>query len=444
MTLTDRQREIVESIEEMRNDIVETVSRLVKIRSVNPGYPGTNYDEELGGETEANKFLSEFYRQMDLEVDLWEEDKGRTNLVGIWKGAGGGRSLIHNGHIDTVPLGRIDAWESGDPLSGKVEGGKIYGRGSCDMKGPVVAQMFAIQALQRVGVQLAGDVILSSTVGEENMDSARIGAGSMVKRGYSADAAVVSEPSGPPYSLAAVPTSPGLWWVTVTVKGKASHAATRGETIRAGGLGAEVAVNAIDKGVLLINAIRALEDEWGLEKKHPLFKPGHFTLLPGVISGGPHGVHVPFFISDYCTIEYCIWHHPDEDAECVKEEFSKHVYHATQMDPWLRKNPPKLDWKVHWPPFSIDVEHPICQAVMKAHEQAAVGTKFEGPTKLAGFYAVCDAAFLQRDGVPAIVYGPGSLLAAHAPDEHVEIEELITATKTYALLTLDWCGESSG
>lgn len=441
MPQSDLQRKIVESIDEMRNEIVDTVSRLVRIRSVNPGYPGTNYDEELGGETEANKFLAEMYRQMDLEVDQWEEEKGRRNLAGLWCGSGGGRSLLHNGHIDTVPLGQVDAWKSGDPLSGKIHQGRIYGRGSCDMKGPVVAQMFAIGALQRAGVRLAGDVTLSSTVGEENMDSARIGAGSMVKHGHSADAAVVSEPSAPPHPLAVVPVSPGLWWVSVTVEGKASHAATRGETIRAGGLGSAVAVNAIDKGVLMINAIRQLEEEWGLTKTHPLFKAGHFTLLPGVISGAPHGVQVPFFISDHCTIEYCIWHHPEEDPEQVKQEINRHVRHAAQMDPWLREHPPQLDWKVHWPPFSLDTEHPICQALANAHEKAAVGSKFEGPARQAAFYAVCDAAFLQRDGVPSVVYGPGSLLVAHAADEYVEIEELITATKTYALLTLDWCGQ---
>ena len=440
MATAEQRQEILQSIDSMRDEIVETVSQLVRIRSVNPGYPGTNYEEELGGETQANQFLAEIHRQMDLDIDMWEEEKGRTNLVGIWKGTGGGKSLIHNGHIDTVPLGRVDAWKSGDPLSGKVEGGKIYGRGSCDMKGPVVSQMFAIQALQRAGVKLAGDVILSSTVGEENMDSAKIGAGSMVKRGHKADAAVVSEPSAPPYPLAVVPTSPGLWWVSVSVEGKASHAATRGETIRAGGMGEAVAVSAIDKGVFLLEAIRKFEDQWGLTKKHPLFKPGHFTLLPGVISGAPHGVQVPFFIPDYCTIEYCIWHHPDEDAEKIKEEFTRFVHRAAELDPWLREHPPQLDWKVHWPPFNVEVDHPICQAVVKAHQEAVAGTKLEGPAKVAGFYAVCDAAFLHRDGVPAIVYGPGSLLVAHAADEYVEIEELIAATKTYALLTIDWCG----
>ena len=440
-TITQKAK-VVEIIDSMKSEIVQTVSELVQIRSVNPGYPGVDYEREIGGETDANKYLRKSYEGMGLQVDMWEEAEKRANLVGVWKGAGGGKSLILNGHIDTVPPGLSENWKSGDPFSGKVENGRIYGRGSCDMKGPVVAQMMALKAIQKAGLALNGDVILESTVGEENMESATIGAGATVKRGYKADAAVVAEPSAPPHPLAVVPVSPGLWWVSVTVEGKASHAATRGETFRAGGMGAQVAVNAIDKGVFLVNAIRKLEDEWGLTKKHPLFKPGHFTLLPGVISGAPHGVQVPFFISEYCTIEYCIWYHPDEDPADVRREFETYIEHAAQLDEWLRDHPPRLEWKVNWPAYAVDVDHPICQTVASAHQEAAQDSRFEGAAEFAGFYAVCDAAFLNADGVPSIVYGPGSLLVAHAADEYLEIDELLVATKTFALATMDWCGVS--
>ena len=440
MSAIAQKQTVMEAIDQMKDEIVRTVGELVRIRSVNPNYPGVDTDEELGGETTANNYLEAIYRQMGLTGDMWEEAEKRANLAGTWKGSGGGKSLIHNGHIDTVPPGREENWKSGNPFSGKVTDDRIYGRGSCDMKGPVVSQMMAVKAIQQAGLRLQGDVILTSTVGEENMDGATLGAGSLVKRGHRADAAIVSEPSAPPHPLAVVPVSPGLLWVSVSVEGKASHAAIRGETIRAGGMGTQVAVNAIDKGVFIVNAVRKLEDEWGLTKKHPLFKPGHFSMLPGVISGAPHGVQVPFFISEYCLIEYCIWYHPDEDPAAVKEEFETFVHHAAQLDEWLRHHPPEFDWKVNWPPFVVDLDHPICATVAGAHEEAAEGTRFAGPAKFAGFYAVCDAAFLGAQGVPAIVYGPGSLLVAHAPDEYIDIDELLTATKTYALATMDWCG----
>ena len=437
MATEQQKQEVLRIIDGMEDEIVRITSEVVSIRSVNPRFPGVTYEEEIGGETAANTCLKKYYDQLDLDVDMWEEAPGRANLAGVWKGTGGGRSLVHNGHIDTVPPGLVEDWKWGDPFSGKVENGRIYGRGACDMKGPVVCQMMAIAALQEAGIRLKGDVIIESTVGEETMDSATIGAGATVKRGYRADAAIFSEPSAPPHPLAVIPVSPGVLWLSVNVRGKASHASTRGETFRAGGRGEEVAVSAIDKGIFLFNSIRKLEDEWGLTKQHPLFKPGHFTLLPGVLKGGPHGVQVPFFISEFCTIEYCIFYHPDEDAATVKKEIETYIHHACQLDEWLRRNPPDIEWKVNMDPFEVDRDHPICQHVARAHEEAAKGSRFEGPAIFAGFYAVCDATFLNQQGVPSIVYGPGSLLVAHAVDEYIEIDEMMVATKTYALTTME-------
>ena len=143
--------------------------------------------------------------------------------------------------------------------------------------------------------------------------------------------------------------------------------------------------------------------------------------------------------SEYCTIENCIWYHPDEDPEAVKREFETYIHHAAQLDEWLRQHPPKLEWKGNWPAYVVNEDHPIGRTVAAAHEQAAQGTRFDGLAVFAGFYAVCDAAFLNPQGVPSMVHGPGSLLLAHAADEYIEIDELLVATKTYALATMDWC-----
>ena len=244
MATLEQRNDVLTTIDSLQDEIVQTVSELVQIRSVNPGYPGADYEVEIGGETKANQYLASKYSALGLEPDVWEVAEKRANLAGVWKGAGEGKSLLFNGHIDTVPTCLAEHWKSGDPLSGKIDDGRIYGRGSCDMKDPVVAQTMAVKALQKAGIRLKGHLILTSTVGEENMDSATIGAGDIVHHGYKADAAVVAEPSAPPHPLAVVPVSPGLWWVSVSVEGKASHAATRGEAFRAGGLGSRVAVSA--------------------------------------------------------------------------------------------------------------------------------------------------------------------------------------------------------
>ena len=437
--MSNPETRVVQLIDGMKDEIIDRIGRLVQVPSVNPKYPGVDGPSVLGGETEANRLVARWYEEAGCEVDLWEEESKRANAVGVLKGGGGGRSLIFNGHIDTVPTGRSEDWKWSDPFSGRVEDGRIYGRGSCDMKGPVVAQLMAATALQRADVRLKGDLILESVVGEEVIDH-EVGTTATVRRGYRADATVVSEPSAPQAPLALVPASPGLLWMSITCRGKSSHAATRGETFRAGGAGAAVAVNAIDKGVFLFTCLQKLEHEWGLTKKHPLFKPGHFTLHPGVITGGPHGVAVPFFISEYCTIEYAIWHHPEEAVDAVKSEVESYIRHSCSLDEWLREHPPEIEWKLHWPPFLLDEQHPICETVSDSHREAATGTSFEGPPPRQGFYAVCDATFLSAAGIPSVVYGPGSLLNAHAVDEFLDIAELMVATKTYALTALRWCG----
>jgi acetylornithine deacetylase/succinyl-diaminopimelate desuccinylase family protein len=438
----DVQTRVLTEVDRLRDDLVEAVAEAVRIESVNPKYPGQDYDEVVGGEGEVSKFFGRIYEGIGCEVDLFAVEPGRENAVGVWKGTGGGRSLIFNGHVDTVPPGDPDRWQSGSPFSGQINADRVWGRGSTDMKGGIAAQAFAALAVRNSGVRLKGDLILEAEVGEEVMDH-ECGTTAIIERGYRGDAAVVSEPSAPPDALAVVPITPGLWWFSVTVTGKATHASMRGETFRAGGLGPAVGVNAIDKGFLLFEAIRRLEDEWGQTKKHPLFAPGHFTIHPGVVTGGPTGVTVPFFISDYTTLEYCVWYHPEEDPEDVKREIEQHVTRVAQTDAWLREHPPVLEWKLNWPASVVDPDHPICQAVGDAHERAATGTRFEGRPPVRGFAAVEDTSFLNIGGIPAISYGPGDIRVAHAEDEHVLVDELMVAAKTYAMLALDWCGHDA-
>ena len=213
----------------------------------------------------------------------------------------------------------------------------------------------------------------------------------------------------------------------------------RGNSFRAGGDGASVGVNAIDKGVLIFNALRQLEDEWGLTKQHPLFPPGHFTIHPGVVVGGPHGVMVPFFLSEFMTIDYCVWYSPDDNPEDVKKEIDLHIHRAAQLDTWLREHPPVVDWKMNWPANTPAAEE-ITGVTVRAHEQAAVGSRFAGTPDVVGFAAVEDATWLTLGGVPAISYGPGDLRVAHADDEYVMIDEVVTACKTFAVAAMDWCG----
>ena len=427
-------KKVLHTIDGMKDEIVQCCSDLVKIPSVDPLYPGIVQKDFLGGEKRCNEFLKSIMEEFGCETDMFEKEPYRTNLVGLLRGEGKGRSLILNGHIDTVPWGRSEDWMWNDPVSGKVFDGKIYGRGSCDMKSGIVAMIKAIEAIKKCGYDLKGDVILESVVGEE-MESHHLGTSATVKKGYRADAAIVTEPSAPPISLAIVPVTSGFLYMTLDVIGKAVHCSMRRELVRAGGKGSQVGVNAVEKGVKMLLALQELETQWGISKTHPLFRPGHFTIHPGVVIGGPHGVLVPFIISEFCTIHYAVWYPPDETYESVTREIEDYVRSAAQLDPWLRDHPPKVEWKLHWPPSKTEVDDPICKTLASAHENAT-GL----PAQYQGFCATCDATFLNEQGIPTVIYGPGDLSVAHGPNEYVPVDELIDATRTYALTALDWCG----
>ena len=426
--------EIVAAVDSLADELVQLVVDMIKIPSVNPCYPGEVYEEVLGGETKVNEFLKPIMESMGLETDLWAVEKGRANLVGVCKGTGGGKSLIFNGHVDVVPTGPEEEWTIAGPWSGKIIDGMIYGRGACDMKGGNAAAIIALKALLAAGYKPKGDVILEDVVGEEMMNT-EAGTGATVERGYTADGAIVVEPSGTSYPLGIIPVSPGLLYMRVNIKGKATHVCFRRELVRAGGMGAEAGVNSIDKAMIVYEALNRLEEEWGQTKSHPLFGPPlQFTIHPGVITGGPNGA---FVVSEKSTIEYAIWHAPQETEEEVKKEVEDQIRRYTQTDPWLRENPPVVEWLLWWPPYDVPVEAPICQAVQAAYES------LKGKTpQYSGFLAVDDATWLNRAGIPAVTIGAGTgnIFGVHGANECIEISQLVDAAKLYALAIVEWCG----
>ena len=439
-------------VDAMATDLVAAVAALVRIPSVDPSYPGVTYAEHIGGEAAANVFLADFYRQAGCRVETVEIAAGRPNLVGVISGGDPqrGRSLIYNGHVDVVPPGRAADWRDGDPYSGRVLDGRIWGRGASDQKGALVCAAFAAAALRRAGIHLAGDLTLQSVVGEEVGEHA-LGTGGVIEAGYVGDAAIVTEPTAPvspdplhpPTSLLVAPVSAGLLWLSLTVAGKRGHNNLRPELVRAGGVGSVAGVNAIEKGTYLLGALQVLEQQWGQTYSHPLFKAGHFSLHPGVIEGGPYGAAVPFFISEYCRIDYSILYPPDVPATHIKAEIEEYVRRACALDPWLVDHPPTLEWRFDWPPYSLAADHPLVATVAGARREVLGEPAHSGPDadpRIRAFDAVDDAMLFDRAGIPVLSCGPGSIQFAHAIDESVAVSELVAATKLYALVAMDWCG----
>jgi acetylornithine deacetylase/succinyl-diaminopimelate desuccinylase family protein len=435
--LTDR---VLSAIDDERTELINAISKAVQIPSVNPRYPGQVYEEIVGGEGEVSRFVAGVYRELGADVDVFGLEPGRENAVGVIRGSGGGRSLIYNGHVDVVPPGRSENWRH-DPFSGLIDEYRIWGRGSTDMKAGVLAQAFAARALKQSGVRLRGDLILEAVVGEECMNN-DIGVSATVDRGYRADAAIVAEPTTGKNALAVMPTSPGQLWFTLTVQGKVTHAANRGQTLHPGGAGAPPGVSAIDKGLVILEGLRRLEQQWAFSKRHPLYRPGQFTIMPGILEAGTTGVQFPLFVPEQMRTEYLIWYPPDDDPDEVKAQIEEHVRHIAATDDWLRDHPPRVDWRLHWPANSPPGDE-ITTAMCAAQERAAEGTRFTTPPEVAGFPAVDDASWLTLAGIPAISYGPGDLAVAHADDEFVRIDEVMCATRAFALLAMQWCGIST-
>ena len=430
---------VLDAVDRLTPRLVQSVSDAIRIPSVNPKYPGQVYNEVVGAEGDVSALMAELFREAGAETELVAVEKGRDNACGRIKGHGGGRSLLLNGHVDVVPSNREALWRT-PPFSGQITEEAVLGRGATDMKGGTVALGYAALALAEAGVRLQGDLVLQAVVGEETGDH-ECGTTAAFDAGYGADAAIVCEASnlgdGNPKL---VPAVSGLLWFSISLVGKTAHSGMRGLTIHPTLDGEALGVNTVDKFWIVYHALRQLEDSWALRDRHPLFTPGYFSILPGVVRANPVGVEVPFFLADQLIVEYCIYHHPDRSNEEVIEEVERTVRQACQNDAWLSEHPPVFDWKLKWGPYSTPANHDLIPAVVDAHSDVVGGFNQDAAPQRQGFYGVCDLTWLNRRGMDGVVYGPGSGRTAHAEDEYVLIDQLVTSVKTYALTAMNYCG----
>jgi len=426
-------------VDERLDDAVALARELVAIDSTNPSFAGVERSAVLGGETRCNEVLRERYEAAGLETHWVAADPERRNLVGIRRGLGGGRSLILNGHVDTVPPVDPGAWTNGSPWNPEVRDGRLLGLGSTDMKGSGAAMWLVVQALEDEGVRLEGDLQLHSVVGEEMMEH-YLGTTACIEAGFRADGAVVTEPSSFPAPLTVSPVAPGNWYLRIRVEGRSTHCGNRPLAIRPGGLGDAIGVNALEKAVKIVVALQELEAQWGLTKTHPHFWPGFFSLLPGVLYSDP-GLPIPFYFPNQAEIQYSIWYPPQEEAGEVVREVEDYVLGVAALDPWLREHPPRFEWLNNWPPMETAWEHPLVQAMVRAHESTS-GRPIPPPSPQhpVNFGAASDGSFLEDAGIPTVVFGPGDLKLAHCRDESIAIEEIAAAARSLAVCVVEWCG----
>jgi acetylornithine deacetylase len=425
----------VAAIDDLSDRVVELTSRLIRTRSVNPRYPSAEYEAEVGGEGAVTALLEEVLVPAGVETRRFAREPGRDNLGARLKGIGGGRTLVLNGHVDTVVAGDLAQWDR-DPWSGEVADGRVWGRGAADMKGPIAAGAIALLALATHHERLRGDVVLQCVVGEETSE-AELGALAALDEGFVGDAGICMEPTGQLVQdrrvLTLAPVALGTLMLRFTVEGRTVHAGRRREVIYPTD-GPRPGVSAWEKGLLLTRALAELEQSWGLSKRSPFYPPGQFILNPGVITSRARGAESAFFIPDEFAAEYIVFYSPHDPRDAVREEIEQCLRTAAQRDEWLRAHPPAIEWLPTIPAADAGVDHPLYEIARRAIADVA-----GEPPLVQGLVAGCDAAWMCERGIPTLIYGPGDIAHAHAPNECVAIEDLVQAAKVYALTALRFC-----
>jgi acetylornithine deacetylase/succinyl-diaminopimelate desuccinylase family protein len=355
---------------------------------------------ETGAEQAAADGFAGWCEEAGLEVAMEEVESGRCNVVARWE-VGRRPHLLLIGHLDTVPVG--DGWTR-DPFGAEVSGGRLYGRGACDMKGGLAAMLGAISELRRRDEEPYGDVTLAAVVGEEE-DS--VGTRALVGRGLHADMAVLSEPT----AMRLVVSNRGLLNFRVIVTGAAAHAS-------APALGR----NAIIAAAALVLEIRTADDELA-RHRHPVFGPPSLTV--GTIHGGTR----PYVVPDRCVIELDRRLNPGETSAQVMEELESAIARARSHVPWLEA---EIESGSDYLAFEIPEEHELVRAVMAAMVAAGI------PPQISSWRAASDAGLLVHTaGIPCVLFGPGDLeQAAHRPDEWIDLNEVETAQRVFESLLL--------
>ncbi|MBY0122727.1 peptidase [Bacillus sp. S/N-304-OC-R1] len=385
-----------------------------------------------GNESSAQAIMIEKCRELGLILDIWEigdqelvdhpkfccdrkDFTGNPNVIGVLKGSGGGRSLILNGHIDVVPEGDRNDWLQ-DPFSGHIQDGKLYGRGSTDMKGGSVALLLAMESIISSGIRLKGDVIFQSVIEEESGGAGTLAA---VLRGYKADGAIIPEPT----NMKLFPKQQGSMWFRITVKGRSAHGGTRYE-----------GVSAIEKMLPIITKLQDLEKNRNERITDPLYEgiPIPIPINIGKIYSGEWPSSVP----DIAVIEGRIGVAPHESMEAVEKELEAALAEVISNDQWLLENPPKVEWfGGRWLPGNMNEDHPLMETISNAFKNV----KKHEPVIEASPWGT-DGGILSAVGnTPVVIFGPGITEAAHDVNEFISIDDVFDAAEIIALSIMNWC-----
>ena len=403
-----------------RDRVVSRLVELIRIPSV-------------GGEEEAavQRIADWLHTLPGVEVDLWHDDQGSLQslegypgheiarakvpvVAARLRGSRPGPAVLLTGHIDVVPPGDVSAW-SHEPYSGWVKGDKVMGRGACDMKAGVVAAMEVMEAFAH-DYDFPGQIIFVAVPGEED---GGVGTFSAIKRGWSADVAIIPEPTSTDGRPRLVVAHAGCMILNIQVPGRSAHASTR-----------SLGENALDHYWGLHEAMREHEREINAAETDPLMRMHDlpYATNVGIVQGGAFASSV----MDSLSLDVRIGVTLNETLAEAEARFRRVIHEAAQRDPWLRENPPTVTVLTRgFGSARTPIDHKLV-AVMSEAAKEVIGT---APVPRAAPYGCDMSGWVRLADVPTVVYGPGDLELAHAADEWVSLEETLATARVLTRAT---------
>ncbi|QLG48500.1 ArgE/DapE family deacylase [Natrinema halophilum] len=434
MSTTSRQ-DICTHIEQNQDRMLDFLSELISAQSL------------PGEEQPAQEVLKDKLSEFGGSIDVWEPDaddlrdhpgffettpyqehgyEGRENVATTIDGNGDGPSLAMSGHVDVVNPDPIDAWEH-DPWNPDIDDGRMYGRGTMDMKGGIAAFIHAYETLRELDIELAGDLTLQTTIEEEAGGVG--GVLSALERGYQPDAAIIPEPSGVPKVGVA---SAGVLYFRVTVPGKPAHAAYK-----------FLGVDAVDKAFQIHQALENYNDE--LNERIGDYQPAVNQYAEAEGSSANltiTDIEVPgswtSTVPGKAIMEFRMGWPPSAgmNRNDVREEITGVIDSVVREDDWLVDNQPEIEW-FGWStdPHEIDFRSDFYELVCE-NTTAVTGGDIQRRGGLGGN----DERFYNRYyDIPCPSVGPNGG-NGHGADEYVEIDSLIETAQIHALTMVNWCG----
>jgi len=391
------EKKVVNSISE--NKVINLAQKMIQIDSQNPP----------GNEKELAEFICNILRDIGLKVEFLDFLPNRPNLVGLYESNISKKTLLFDGHLDTVPIGDSTLWTV-EPLGGIIKEGHLYGRGSVDMKSSISAFICALQTILDLNVTLNGKIIIVLTSDEE---ISGLGTKKVLEKGYYANAAIVGEPSDLEVNIA----HKGVARWRLTVFGKSTHASAP-----------EEGINAIYKMAKVLIKLEELNNTYiSSEKRHRIL--GTPTLNVGIIRGGTKDNIVP----DMCEITIDRRLIPGEKLKDVEEELKSILSKISYQDPKFKY---KLSlYHIH-DPAETSPKDPFVILAKKAVKDI-IGKE----STVEGFVATTEMSHLTNAGIPSIILGCGNIKTAHTIDENIPIQQIVDLTKIYALIILRYIGK---